>query len=604
MHNSSSRTQRENAAPTRKATTASERRLAHLVASRRVRRGATFAEYLVSIAAIALALAAVGPPLVRTFSSAGARAGERVTNPLEGGPEASNPPNLAGVKSYEATPNRSEVGDASPGRASFALTTLAKGQDTPSSTTGPTGAPLPPATSSPNPVTPSPSPGPPALPPPAGTEPPSIFPDWVVSTAKGVGSFFVGAFCGNFCDDNSIPAIAGQTAVGFIPYVGQAADARDTVQAIWDVIENHDAESAINLGTTLAGWIPGLDAVKSGRATRRALSDEEHALAQTAPHDAPNGPKDEAPKEQPPGDESGQSCSEGICGPKGPCFAAGTLVRTEHGPRPIESIAVNERVWSRDPLTGVEGLQPVVQRFVTPHQPLLAIEVGVEAKRTEILHVTREHPFWTQRGWTAAGELRREDFILLLSGSWAPYVAGEDLGVAETVYNLEVASTHTYFVGSAGMLVHNTCRKEIEQVSSDYYSDLGTHLAATDPNYKISSDSWSAGASTVNHENIIDHYLKHETDFVGAGFDPTLEQYAEMGVAAAHEVRLNNVSPEGVAPGPTRNTFRYRLDTFVYQGRVFYNVYVDYALVGGAPKVVSFGTGPLPSGKSQGRFFR
>lgn len=107
----------------------------------------------------------------------------------------------------------------------------------------------------------------------------------------------MGGVCGNFCDDSSIAAVAGQTVVGVIPVVGQVADVRDTLQAIGDVILNHDRDSVINLGTTAAAWIPGFDVLKGGgRPARRALREEEREVAQKAPlPDEPNGRSEKAP---------------------------------------------------------------------------------------------------------------------------------------------------------------------------------------------------------------------------------------------------------------------------------------------------------------------
>ena len=56
----------------------------------------------------------------------------------------------------------------------------------------------------------------------------------------------------------------GAVAIGFIPVLGQIADARDTIAAIGDVIDNPDSAGAWGgLGLAMVGWVPGLgDAVK------------------------------------------------------------------------------------------------------------------------------------------------------------------------------------------------------------------------------------------------------------------------------------------------------------------------------------------------------
>ena len=61
------------------------------------------------------------------------------------------------------------------------------------------------------------------------------------------------------------------------------------------------------------------------------------------------------------------------------------------------------------------------------------------------------------RGWVAAGDLNEGDEVYLIDGSTA-FVTGAELErftESVTVYNLEVADLHTYFVGDTSILVHN-----------------------------------------------------------------------------------------------------------------------------------------------------
>ena len=63
----------------------------------------------------------------------------------------------------------------------------------------------------------------------------------------------------------------------------------------------------------------------------------------------------------------------GVCDRPGVCFAPGTLVHTEGGLEPIESLEPGDLVWSRDDATGEESYRPVVRTFVTEDQPLMAL---------------------------------------------------------------------------------------------------------------------------------------------------------------------------------------------------------------------------------------
>ena len=59
----------------------------------------------------------------------------------------------------------------------------------------------------------------------------------------------------------------------------------------------------------------------------------------------------------------------------GLCFAAGTMVMTEEGPRAIEQIEEGDRVLSVDPENGAEGLRVVTG--LTRRQDVATIVVTV-----------------------------------------------------------------------------------------------------------------------------------------------------------------------------------------------------------------------------------
>lgn len=150
------------------------------------------------------------------------------------------------------------------------------------------------------------------------------------------------------------------------------------------------------------------------------------------------------------------------------CFAAGTPVATEAGLRPIESIAVGERVWARNELTGEDALAPVVQRFVTPGSHVIGVDIPLGLLGHELLRVTENHRFYVpDRGWVPAREL---DGTLLVSiAPRGPPLASavESWGEWTTVYNLEVEGLHTYFVGEARVLVHNANAPGVDCTSVD-----------------------------------------------------------------------------------------------------------------------------------------
>jgi hypothetical protein len=138
----------------------------------------------------------------------------------------------------------------------------------------------------------------------------------------------------------------------------------------------------------------------------------------------------------------------------GQCFGAGTLVATESGDRPIESIRIGDRVWSWNETTKVVALHAVTRLFLTHDRYVVDLKLSHGALDAETLTVTPNHPFWVEgQGWTPAESLATD-------AAWSPdgpVSASTTYGRTETttVYNFEVEGDHTYFVGRSHALVHN-----------------------------------------------------------------------------------------------------------------------------------------------------
>jgi Pretoxin HINT domain len=131
------------------------------------------------------------------------------------------------------------------------------------------------------------------------------------------------------------------------------------------------------------------------------------------------------------------------------CFAAGTPVWTLTGPRPIESLQVGDLVLSQDTATGALGYEPIVDVHHNPPDTTLKIRVELETVVSTTLH-----RFWRPgRGWAMARDLKAGDIIRTLAGRTE--VLAIEPGPDQPVFNLDVARTCTFFVGSQKELVHD-----------------------------------------------------------------------------------------------------------------------------------------------------
>ena len=149
-------------------------------------------------------------------------------------------------------------------------------------------------------------------------------------------------------------------------------------------------------------------------------------------------------------------CRGGACGLFGNCFAAGTVVQTKDGAKPIEAVADGDIVLSRNPTTGEETWKPVLRTFVNQDRPIFDLELSLADGQPQQLLVTPEHPLWGHGGWIAVADLQPGDEVWA-RGGWATVRSSTDTGRREDTYNFEVADFHSYFVGAGAVWAHNAC---------------------------------------------------------------------------------------------------------------------------------------------------
>jgi FOG: HEAT repeat len=131
------------------------------------------------------------------------------------------------------------------------------------------------------------------------------------------------------------------------------------------------------------------------------------------------------------------------------CFLAGTPVRTEMGIVPIESLKAGDRVLTQDQDSGELAYKVVLRTTLRPPAKMVEIKAGGEN-----IYTTLGHPFWVAgQGWRMAKQLKEGDLLHGLGGATpieSIAAAGE-----HAAHNLVVDDTNTYFVGRAGLLVHD-----------------------------------------------------------------------------------------------------------------------------------------------------
>ena len=176
-------------------------------------------------------------------------------------------------------------------------------------------------------------------------------------------------------------------------------------------------------------------------------------------------------------------------------FPAGTLVLMgDGGSTPIERVHEGDEVLATDPATGSTRAEPVTDLITgTGEKRLVTLVVdtdGDAGERTDTITATDRHPFWTPGPglWTDAVDLTAGTELRTSTGADVEVTAVATRTVEQTVHNLTVAGTHTYYVlaGSTPVLVHNAkknkCSLEIDhvgQVDQDWVTK-GAHVNMKD----------------------------------------------------------------------------------------------------------------------------
>lgn len=205
------------------------------------------------------------------------------------------------------------------------------------------------------------------------------------------------------------------------------------------------------------------------------------------------------------------------------CFAAGTVVLTgekngQYTYKPIEQIKAGDTILSYNPETGIQNNQTVQNTFVRDVDETILITINEVSIET-----TREHPFWNQNTatWCSAGDLCTGNMILLADGTSGTVTEIVTIN-HETpipVYNFEVSNYHTYYVGTNGILVHNTCDSLIASQRSKAVKDAWKQEADA-VRRGVSKYNWSSAEKRQLLElgkirNYEGHHIKTVKELIG-----------------------------------------------------------------------------------------
>ena len=210
---------------------------------------------------------------------------------------------------------------------------------------------------------------------------------------------------------------------------------------------------------------------------------------------------------------------------------AGGLIRTARGSE-IETLRPGDKVYTWNESTGKRSIRKVTRTFVRS----MAAVVAITLTTGEVLHATEEHAFRVVEAgagesvektaelngeWTTAIELRSGDRLVSQEGEAVYLLAKEVIREPRLVYNLEIGDYHTYFVGSAGMLVHNVCQGQHHLIPRG----LGSKM----PHRHKSLSKYSSATHTKVQTDLNAHLAK-QTKVIATSKGPkTVDMYPRKG---------------------------------------------------------------------------
>ncbi|BDZ53043.1 polymorphic toxin-type HINT domain-containing protein [Agromyces marinus] len=163
-------------------------------------------------------------------------------------------------------------------------------------------------------------------------------------------------------------------------------------------------------------------------------------------------------------------------------FVPGTAVLMADGTtQPIEDVQLGDEVLATDPETRETGPRAVTALITGEgEKDLTTITIADhDGHETGSLVATDGHPFWVPAAgaWVDASDLLSGDWMQTAAGTLVQVTAVQHDHREQTVHNLTVADTHTYYVaiGADAVLVHN-CGEAVLVPSKSFEAARNTAL--------------------------------------------------------------------------------------------------------------------------------
>lgn len=156
-----------------------------------------------------------------------------------------------------------------------------------------------------------------------------------------------------------------------------------------------------------------------------------------------------------------------------PCsFSADTSVSTIDGLQPIGQLETGTLVLAYGETTNTTGYYPLLAVLV--HEDPIILFLTIDG---EVVETTPDHPFYTEQGWVEAGELWVGAAVYTAGGDYGHVQALQLAPIPQPMYDLTVATTHTFFVGVGQWLVHNCNFPDNSSQVNHIFRDAEGHLA-------------------------------------------------------------------------------------------------------------------------------